>query len=72
MIDGDDVGVGRPVDTALRLSTLTVDVDGSVDGRQYATETRPESASRVDRIGAIVMGLCDYNREVSRAESGWN
>jgi hypothetical protein len=52
MINGDDVGAGRPGDTALRLRVVFV--DRSVDGRQYAAEMKPDTATREYKIGAIV------------------
>jgi len=55
MTEGDDVGVGRPDDTALRLRTLTVSVDLSLEGRLYAAEMKPDKATREYKIGAIVL-----------------
>jgi hypothetical protein len=52
MINGDDVGAGRPEDTALRLRVVFV--DRSTDGRQYAAEMKPDTAMREYKIGAIV------------------
>lgn len=55
---GDAVGVGKPDDTALRLRVVTVPVDRSLDGRQYAVEIKPDTARREYKIGAIVSRLC--------------
>jgi hypothetical protein len=53
MINGDDVGAGRPDDTALRLRVVFV--DRSTDGRQYAAEMKLDTAMREYKIGAIVL-----------------
>ena len=55
MIDGDDVGWGRPGDTVLRSRTLALSVDRSVEGRLYAAEMKPVKATREYKIGAIVL-----------------
>ena len=51
---GDAVGVGRPEDTALRLRVVTVPVDRSLDGRQYAAVIKLDTERREYKIGAIV------------------
>lgn len=55
---GDAVGVGRPEDTALRLRVVTVPVDRSLDGRQYAAVIKLDTERREYKIGAIVLQLC--------------
>ena len=57
MIDGDDVGVGRPDATALRSRTFIVSVDRSLAGRLYAAEMKPDRATREYKIGAIAFCL---------------
>ena len=54
MIDGVEVGWGRPGDTALRSRTLASFVDRSLEGRLYAAEMKPVKATREYKIGAIV------------------
>lgn len=54
---GDAVGVGKPEDTALRLRVVTVPVDRSLDGRQYAAEIKLDIERREYKIGAIVSRL---------------
>ena len=55
---GDAVGVGRPEDTALRSRVVTVPVDRSLDGRQYAAEIKLNSERREYKVGAIVLQMC--------------
>lgn len=67
---GDAVGVGRPEDTALRLRVVTVPVDRSLDGRQYAVEMKLDTERREYKMGAIVswnlVGLCKVPASIDR------